>query len=89
MLLQYNLSYKIEIAEILLKSEIEDRRLDGVAILLHYLNETELEKFLDDYLKQDTYYYNVVTWLDKCLYAVGSFKDLFKSKLLSRLKKSN
>ena len=89
MLLKYDLPYKIEIARILLKSEIEDRRLDGLAILLHYLNETELEKFLDEYLKQDTYYYNVVTWLDKCLYAVGIFKDLFKSKMLARLEKSN
>ena len=89
MLLKYNLPYKIEIAEILLKSEIEDRRLDGLAILLYYLNETELEKFLDDYLKQDTYYYNVVTWLDKCLYAVGAFKKMFKSKILARLEKSN
>ncbi|MBE3128468.1 MAG: DUF4062 domain-containing protein, partial [Actinobacteria bacterium] len=89
MLLKYDLPYKIEIAEILLKSEIEDRRLDGLAILLHYLNETELEKFLDDYLKQDTYYYNIVTWLDKCLYAVGTFKDLFKSKMFARLRKSN
>jgi len=86
MLLKYDLPYKIEIAEILLKSEIEDRRLDGLAILLNYLNETELEKYLDDYLKQDTYYYNIVTWLDKCLYAVGVFKDLFKSKMLARLK---
>ena len=89
MLLKYDLPYKIEFAEILLKSEIEDRRLDGLAILLHYLNETELEKYLDDYLKQDTYYYNVVTWLDKCLYAVGVFKGLFKSKMLARLEQSN
>lgn len=86
MLLKYDLPYKIEIAEILLKSEIEGRRLDGLSILLSSLNETELEKFLDNYLKQDTYYYDVVTCLDKCLYAVGVFKDLFKSKMLSRLK---
>jgi hypothetical protein len=89
MLLKYDLPYKIEIAEILLKSEIEDRRLDGLSILLSSLNEIELEKFLDDYLSQGTYYYNVVTWLDKCLYAVGAFKDLFKSKMLARLEKSN
>jgi len=89
MLLKYDLPYKIEVAKILLKSEIEDRRLDGLSILLSSLNEIELEKFLDDYLSQDTYYYNVVTWLDKCLYAVGVFKDLFKSKMLSRLKQTN
>jgi len=89
MLLKYDLPYKIEVAKILLKSEIEDRRLDGLSILLSSLNEIELEKFLDDYLSQGTYYYNVVTWLDKCLYAVGVFKDLFKSKMLSRLKQTN
>ncbi len=89
MLLKYDLPYKIEVAKILLKSEIEDRRLDGLSILLGSLNEIELEKFLDDYLSQGTYYYNVVTWLDKCLYAVGVFKDLFKSKMFARLRKSN
>ena len=89
MLIKYDLPYKIEIAKILLKSEIEDRRLDGLSILISSLNEIELEKFLDDYLSQGTYYYNVVTWLDKCLYAVGAFKDLFKSKMLARLEKSN
>jgi HEAT repeat protein len=89
MLLKYDLPYKIEIAEILLKSEIEDRRLDGLAILISSLNEIELEKFLDNYISQDTYFYNVVTWLDKCLYAVGAFKDLCKSKMLARLEKSN
>ena len=89
MLIEYDLPYKIEIAEILLKSEIEDRRLDGLSILISSLNEIELEKFLDAYISQGTYYYNVVTWLDKCLYAVGVFKDLFKSKMLSRLEKSN
>ena len=89
MLIEYDLPYKIEIAKILLKSEIEDRRLDGLSILISSLNEIELEKFLDDYLSQGTYYYNVVTWLDKCLYAVGAFKDLFKSKMLARLEKSN
>ncbi|MHC2994144.1 MAG: hypothetical protein IBV53_01370 [Candidatus Atribacteria bacterium] len=89
MLLKYDLPYKIEVAKILLKSEIEDRRLDGLSILLSSLNEIELEKFLDDYIRQDTYYYNVVTWLDKCLYAVGTFKDLFKSKMLARLEQSN
>jgi hypothetical protein len=89
MLLKYDLPYKIEVVKILLKSEIEDRRLDGLSILLSSLNEIELEKFLDDYLSQGTYYYNVVTWLDKCLYAVGVFKELFKSKMLSRLKQTN
>jgi len=72
MLIEYNLPYKIEIAKILLKSEIEDRRLDGLSILISSLNEIELEKFLDDYLSQG-----------------GAFKDLFKSKMLSRLEKSN
>ena len=89
MLLKYDLPYKIEIAKILLKSEIDNRRLDGLSILLRSLNETELKKFLDDYIGQDTYYYNVVTWLDKCLYAVGAFKELFRSKLLSRIKQNN
>ena len=89
MLLKYDLPYKIEVAKILLKSEIEDRRLDGLSILLSSLNEIELEKFLDDYLSQGTYYYNVVTWLDRCLYAIGPFRELFRSKLLSRVKQNN
>jgi HEAT repeat protein len=88
-LLEHNSPIEIETAKNLLNSKIDNHRLDGLSILFRYLNETELEKILNDYIKQNTYYYDIITWLDRCLYTVGPYKELFRSKLLSRVKQNN
>ncbi|MFX0201269.1 MAG: DUF4062 domain-containing protein [Candidatus Hodarchaeota archaeon] len=49
-------------------------------------NKNKLERFLNDYLKSETYYYNVVCWLDRILYAPRSFKIMFRKKLAEELK---
>jgi hypothetical protein len=35
------------------------------------------------------YFYNVVAWIDRVLYAPGALKDAFTNKLLDRLKPSD
>jgi hypothetical protein len=49
-------------------------------------NKNKLESFLNDYLQSETYYYNVVCWLDRILYAPRSFKIMFRKRLAEKLK---
>jgi hypothetical protein len=49
-------------------------------------NKNKLERFLNYYLKSETYYYNVVCWLDRILYAPRSFKIMFRKQLSEKLK---
>lgn len=45
------------------------------------LNKDETEKFFNEYIERDTYYYNVVHFLDGYLYAFGEFRDEFLPRL--------
>lgn len=82
---KYDMQHKVEIAKNLLNSKDDENRIKGLSILLNNLSEAELETILDEYLKQKTYYYNVVTWLDRCLYSTGRYKNYFHSKLVNRI----
>ena len=79
------LKNKIEIARELLVSKIDDYRLKGLAILFKHYKLPDLEKLLNEYLSKGSYYYNVVTWIDRCLFAVGRYKEYYQNKLLSFL----
>ncbi len=65
----------------LLDDEDEPRR----AVALHYLsarlNEEELKQLLDESLTKQSYYYNVVAWLDRLLYAPQLLKEMFNRDL--------
>ena len=65
----------------LFKSGTDKRRVEALAIIVTHYNVTELEQFLNDYNSQSSYYYNIVTWLDRYLYSKGRYSIYFKSKL--------
>lgn len=67
----------------ILSHKDEKIRLIGLAILIKHLSEEELFTVLDNYINGDTYYYNIVSWLDKILYTVSPIRERFKNKLLS------
>jgi len=83
MLSKHESDRKLEITLELLKSEVNERRIQALSIYVHHYNykSSELEDLLDAYISQQTYYYNVVTWLDRCLYTKGQYYKYFKSKL--------
>ena len=66
----------------LLHSENEDERLSAVRYLSGKMAERELESLLDDYLKLEVYYYDVVTWLDRVLCAPSLLKDMYTGQLI-------
>lgn len=72
---------KIEITQTLFKSKIDKRRIEGFAIVSRYYDTSDLEKLLYEYISQQSYYYNIVTWLDRCLYSKGQYLKFYKSKL--------
>lgn len=67
--------------EPLLKNENENIR----AMVLYYLANRSQKEYLEDllsrYIGQPIYYYNVVCWLDRILYAKQPIKDVFINKL--------
>ncbi len=81
----YDSPKKLELAKSLLNSKAESQRLGGLAILLSQSDIETLENILDNYLKQETYYYNVVTWFDRCLYAIGRYQEFYRKKLAHML----
>ena len=76
---------KIDFTKRLINFETDTIRLDGLAILYKQLNLKQLEQFLDEYISQESYYYDVVTWLDRCLYSKGLYRKFYHAKLSNRL----
>jgi hypothetical protein len=76
---------KIEMAKALFNSTKDKRRLEGLAIVSRNYNDNELETLLNDYVSRSAYYYNIVTWLDRCLYSNGRYLNFYKSKLSNML----
>ena len=77
---------KFNMAKNLLNSKDEKIRLEALSILVKRYSSEKLEKLLSDYTSQQTYYYNVVSWIDRCLYSKGLFRKFFHEKLRSHLK---
>jgi hypothetical protein len=65
----------------LLDDEGESRRAVGVSYLARKLDETQMRELLDEYLGKQTYYYNVVTWVGRLLYAPSPLKEMFTRDL--------
>lgn len=70
---------RIAIAKNLLHLEHDKIRLIAAKMLSNDLGRDDLESILNDYIESQTYYYNVVNFLDGYLYAPGKFKDKFIS----------
>lgn len=70
---------RISIANKLLYSEHVNVRLLAAKILSKDLGRNELESILNTYIESQTYYYNVVNFIDGFLYAPGKFKNKFNT----------
>jgi len=70
----------------LLNSDEEIREM-AVSCLMKLAGRkrTTLERILDKYLENRTYYYNVVCWLDRIIYAPQKFKTLYRKQLATKL----
>jgi hypothetical protein len=74
-----------EISRAMLGKDDVNKRLRGLAVLIKFCEKVELEALLDEYMATSPHYYNVVTWLDKTLYAPGRYGELFRKELLEQL----
>ncbi len=81
-LMEINTVDCIQLAKELLLNEKDGIRLLGVGVLIKRCTNKQLEDILNDYLTRNSYYYDVVTSLDQCLYASGRYGAYFKEKLL-------
>jgi hypothetical protein len=52
-------------------------RVRAILCLSRKLSPSEMEQILKDYLARDTYFYNVVCWLDRILYSPAPLKEMF------------
>jgi hypothetical protein len=77
-----------EISRAKLNEDDSGERLVGLAILVKFYEEADLELILNEYIATSPHYYNVVTWLDKALYAPGRYGECFRKKLVERLLKA-
>jgi hypothetical protein len=60
-------------------------REKALAVLVRKSTEDELETLLKTYTDKPTYYYNVVCWLDRILYAPPPLREFFEAQLISKL----
>jgi len=84
-IINYEPDVKINLAKDSLYSDRDQLRLIGVAVLINVLNEASLKELLNEYLKSPKYYYNVVSWFDKYLYAPDRYKTYFKEQISNNL----
>jgi len=60
-------------------------RRKSVGFFADSYEKDDLEKLLDRYITQPTYYYDVVCWLDRILYAPAQLKAMFIRQLAKEL----
>jgi hypothetical protein len=65
----------------LLDGQDATNRVRSTYCLSQMLNRDELEQLLKDYLARETYFYSVVTWLDRLLYSPSPVRKVFHQKL--------
>ena len=75
----------ITLAGKMVEHENENVRINGLAISIKRANEEDIEEFLEGYVLRGTYYYNVVTMIDRCIYAPGRYKYMYKKMLDGKL----
>jgi hypothetical protein len=70
------------VVESLLTSKDAKVRAGAVAWMVQGDNRNQLEAFLARYLDGPTYYYNVVCWIDRVLYAPRPLREVYRDRLL-------
>lgn len=68
-----------------LSSKSVDTRVRVLTYFAYQKTRQELEELLEKYLSQDAYYYNVVCWLDRVLYAPEPLREAYKALLKKEL----
>jgi hypothetical protein len=68
-----------------LYEENDKIRLYALAFLLRHLTRNEVENLQNQYLNSETYYYNVVCWIDRFLYCKNQLGNFFREKILNYL----
>lgn len=58
-------------------------RLSALAWVINKYSEEELKNLLQSYLTNRTYYYNVICWLDRKLFAPQILRDMYINQLYS------
>jgi HEAT repeat protein len=66
----------------LLESEDATIRVTVLSFLVDRKEQGDLQQFLDEYLGRGYYYYNVVTWLDRVLYAPMPLRAMYRKQLV-------
>lgn len=88
--LSYDLTDKLhsltEDAKKLLMDKTDKIRLYALSYLANILTSKKLNALLKTYLAGSTYYYNVVCWLDRILFATPKIRKVYKQELLHIIK---
>lgn len=72
----------------LLTHDEDDVRTAAVAELSHRVDEASLQQLLDGYVSALPYFYNVVVWLDRVLYAPEPIRASFVQQLQSKVQRA-
>lgn len=75
-----------EKVEPLLTSDKADIRVQATAYAVAMMPTENLEQLLEQYALRPTYFFNVVCWLDRVLYAPLPLRDLYRRDLEDRLR---
>ena len=70
--------------EPLLDRKDDNIRLVALTYFLRRYSDEQLEQLLHQYLDKPSYYYNIVCWLDRILFAPPPLKDHFRRELANR-----
>ncbi len=65
----------------LLNNASEKNRERAIYYLSRRINEVELRALLEECLHRESYYYNIVAWLDRLLYAPSPLKEMYSREL--------
>lgn len=71
--------------EPLLAHEDSTLREKALAVLSKKLRGEDMERLLKAYVAKESYYYNVVCWLDRILYSPPPMREFFRRELASKL----
>ena len=78
----------IEYAKSLLMHKTDDIRVYALSYLGNVLTKKELYALLNSYFAGTTYYYDVVCWLDRILFAPSKIRSFYKENLLNKIKEN-
>jgi HEAT repeat protein len=80
-LIEHSTGRAAEFAEPLLANDDTRKRNAAIRVILETYDEDRAEALLEDYLRRDSYYYNVVCWFDRYLYSPAALRALYRTKL--------